>query len=336
MSFIPGVNAPPGSRAGWTPLGICIVTPEGRMLGTNPNEAAIVNPGGSQEALVWDGASGDMVPMSMGKPGREGRGRSGGHRGGRGHFGGGMGGGMDNIVQIMPGGGGMEGMAGGTLTINGVTYPPSGGGYGGGHRGGHRGAHGRQQGGHGGHVPAYGAPPIQITYPGGGWGVGYRGGHGGDWGIGQLPPGVWARPANPNAFAGQWGPNGRHPGGGHHPQSGHHNPDSRDAAAASHLTGSTHKATIPKKLRDAPERVRKEDVAPDGKDCSICYRAFFSEEDGKLEIPVKLRTCPHIFGEGCINEWVQTSNKCPTCRGEFPILIWMEGQWVVSEPPREH
>lgn len=215
----------------------------------------------------------------------------------------------------------MEGMGGGILTINRVTYPPSGGGH---------------RGGHGGHRPTCGAPPIQITYPGGGWGGGYLGGHGGDWGIGQLSPAVWAHPVNPNNFTGQWGPNGRGPGGGHHPQPGHYNPGSRGSSTVSHLIGPIHNATVPKKLRDAPERVRKEDLAPDGKDCSICYRAFFSEEDGKLEIPVKLRTCPHIFGEGCINEWVQTSNKCPSCREEFPVLMRIEGQWVVFEPPREH
>lgn len=78
---------------------------------------------------------------------------------------------------------------------------------------------------------------------------------------------------------------------------------------------------ISKKLRDAPEKVRKEALPEDGKDCSICYTPFWEKpEAGKPEAPVKLRSCGHVFGENCLNEWVQTNNSCPSCRKQFPVV----------------
>ena len=77
---------------------------------------------------------------------------------------------------------------------------------------------------------------------------------------------------------------------------------------------------IPKKLRNALETVKKEDLPEDGKDCSICYTPFWEKpEAGESEAPVKLRSCGHVFGESCLNKWVQTNNSCPSCRKEFPV-----------------
>lgn len=284
--FNPNVHAPPGSAIIQTPFGTQIIAPDGRVMGTNPNEAAMVNPWGSQTPMVWDPASGSMVPLSS--MGRSMRGM-----------------GPSSIIQIpgmgVGGMGGMGGMGGqfGTVTINGVQYPGTGGGY-----GGHRPGHGR------------GGYP---TYPGGGWQGGWggghgnhgghRGGHGGHEGgrdtVGHVRPA--SRPVDPYR---DFDPHHGRGGGGQHP--GTNRPPTFNTPSGA--------PTVPKKLRDAPEKVRKEDLASDGKDCSICYKPFFEEEDGEVEIPVKLRSCGHIFGEKCINEWVQTNNSCPACRKEFAAV----------------
>lgn len=340
--FNPNIHAPPGSVMMTTLWGTQIVTPDGRVMSTNPNEAAMANPWGSRTAMFWDPASGSMVPLSSMGGGVGG--------GGGGAMGGGMGGlGPSSIIQSPGmGSGGMGGISGqyGTVTINGVTYPGTGGGFsnGGGGMGGQFGTvsingttypgtgggySGDHRGGHGGHYPGHGRG-VQGTYPGGGWGSGWggghgnhgghqggRGGHGGHHGgwdtVGPVPPG--SRPVDPyRDFNPPYG-GGR---GGHHPHPGPALPPTINAPSGW--------PTVPKKLRDAPEKVRKEDLPADGKDCSICYKPFFEEEDGEVEIPVKLRSCGHIFGEQCIHEWVQTNNSCPTCRKEFvAVRAWMLG-----------
>lgn len=290
--FNPNVHAPFGSAIIQTPFGTRIITPDGRVMGTNPNEAAVVNPWGSQTPMVWDPASGSMVPLSS-----MGRGMGEGGMGGMGGLG------PSSIIQIpgvgVGGIGGMGGMGGqfGTVTINGVPYP--------------------SRGGYGGHRPGRGRGEYP-TNPSDGWQGGWgghgnhgehRGGHGGHgrgWDtVGPVPPG--SRPVDPYRDFDQ--PHGRG-GGDQHP--GTNRPPTSNIPSGG--------PTIPKKLRDAPEKVREEDLASDGKDCSICYKPFFEEEDGEVEIPVKLRSCGHIFGEKCINEWVQTNNSCPTCRKGFAAV----------------
>jgi hypothetical protein len=42
-------------------------------------------------------------------------------------------------------------------------------------------------------------------------------------------------------------------------------------------------------------------------DCSICL--------GPLISPYKIKPCSHIFCFSCIKIWMETSKKCPLCRG---------------------
>lgn len=153
------------------------------------------------------------------------------------------------------------------------------------------------------------------------------GGEGYGWGlpVGFTPgprPGTWTggwrghggypttRPVDPHSNFVRSGPHGTpgHYSNGTYPGS---IIDPRDDAHS----------IIPKKLRDAPEKVEKEDLSEDGKDCSICYAPFWAKpEAGEPEAPVKLRSCGHVFGEICLNEWMQTNNSCPSCRKEFPVV----------------
>ena len=46
-------------------------------------------------------------------------------------------------------------------------------------------------------------------------------------------------------------------------------------------------------------------------ECQICY-----EKTSNLKT---LPRCKHAFCSDCINEWSQTSDKCPMCRQKFVI-----------------
>lgn len=59
-----------------------------------------------------------------------------------------------------------------------------------------------------------------------------------------------------------------------------------------------------------------------------------NEETGLLELAIRLPSCSHIVGSGCIAQWLQSNNTCPLCRHVFfpaqslpsPHYGIMEGQ----------
>ena len=58
--------------------------------------------------------------------------------------------------------------------------------------------------------------------------------------------------------------------------------------------------------------------AEDGQVCKLCIERFDDPE--REEKPVKL-PCGHVFGEFCIQAWLQMNKRdCPFCRRTFGLL----------------
>lgn len=176
---------------------------------------------------------------------------------------------------------------------------------------------GRHMDGGGGRVIVNGRDITDSMWGGGGYGEG-------------LPVGF---PTGPGlgTWTGGWGGHGGYPitrpvdphrdfvPGGPHGTPGHNSNGTYPGVPIDPCDDAC--GIIPKKIRDAPEKVKKEGLPEDGKDCAICYTPFWEKpEAGEPEAPVKLRSCGHVFGESCLNEWVQTNNSCPSCRKEFPVV----------------
>ncbi|TEY27893.1 hypothetical protein BOTCAL_1078g00030 [Botryotinia calthae] len=99
----------------------------------------------------------------------------------------------------------------------------------------------------------------------------------------------------------------------------------------------------------------------DSENCGICIEPYTtavtlseletmvttSEEPGTLDITygfeysittpniphhdaVKMKRCGHVFGRGCIVQWMKENNTCPMCRSRVPLPIPCHLQvWVV-------
>lgn len=50
--------------------------------------------------------------------------------------------------------------------------------------------------------------------------------------------------------------------------------------------------------------------------CVICMESCgtMSQESGLLELAIRLPSCRHIVGSGCIAQWLHSNNTCPLCR----------------------
>lgn len=70
--------------------------------------------------------------------------------------------------------------------------------------------------------------------------------------------------------------------------------------------------------------VRVIDLPESESTCNICMENYveikYSEDKPKLEHPVKMRQCGHIFGSGCLRQWLSDHNTCPACRSELDYV----------------
>lgn len=239
------------------------------------------------------------------------------NRGGYTPFGTGMGGmgGPRGIYQ----GGGMGGMGG--MGGSGIWNNPGGmgGGMGpqsivqdtssmGGGMGGNGGMPGMDGMG-GGTVTVFGPEGTQTFTPG----------QGGGWQTQPQPP--W----NGGGYGGQqggWQPSPQPPfssgggGGDTYPPLA---PPPRTSGPASSGNRGSGGATK-KKFANPPPIVTKEQLEKDKTSCPICYTDFYDKDaEGKIEYPVRL-PCGHVYGQKCIEEWIQETNSCPMCKKEFPII----------------
>ncbi|KAF2866956.1 hypothetical protein BDV95DRAFT_191642 [Massariosphaeria phaeospora] len=54
--------------------------------------------------------------------------------------------------------------------------------------------------------------------------------------------------------------------------------------------------------------------------CSICFDALSAPHCPKTtaaESPITIKACTHVFGNGCLAQWMAYANTCPVCRIEF-------------------
>lgn len=58
---------------------------------------------------------------------------------------------------------------------------------------------------------------------------------------------------------------------------------------------------------DIYENIDEENYGSDAKSCAICL------EDYKANDKIAILYCNHIFHEKCINDWNETSTRCPLC-----------------------
>lgn len=55
----------------------------------------------------------------------------------------------------------------------------------------------------------------------------------------------------------------------------------------------------------------------DERECSVCKDQYgFASDDGQIpaEFPVKLVRCSHVFGQHCLERWLEGQKSCPYCR----------------------
>ncbi|KAK3938297.1 hypothetical protein QBC46DRAFT_343758 [Diplogelasinospora grovesii] len=58
-------------------------------------------------------------------------------------------------------------------------------------------------------------------------------------------------------------------------------------------------------------------VNKDEQTCIICYNEFgVPNAEGITEHVTRLQSCEHVFGDLCINKWLETSDTCPYCRNQ--------------------
>lgn len=55
---------------------------------------------------------------------------------------------------------------------------------------------------------------------------------------------------------------------------------------------------------------------PNGEACAICNDHYLEA----YHLPVEI-SCGHRFGQECLVEWLEDSNRCPTCGQQLPELI---------------
>lgn len=137
-----------------------------------------------------------------------------------------------------------------------------------------------------------GGGPSSIFIPGGmgGGGFGGQGGYQNPWG-------------------GPGGSNYPPPSSGAPPSTGY--PPSSSGQPASGTR---------KKMANPPPILTKEQLKDGEDECPVCYVKWFEAgEDGKIEYPIRL-TCGHLYGQKCLEEWIQETNSCPMCKVEFPVV----------------
>ncbi len=128
---------------------------------------------------------------------------------------------------------------------------------------------------------------------------GYSGGYGQQHGGGYNPENMW--------------PGGYGRGQGGYPQRGFPGQHGHGNGGGGPRRGGK------KTLRDPPEKIAKGNLPEDGKECPVCYDAYYTPADGVAEAAVRIKSCGHVLGEKCLDDWIQQNNTCPVCRKEFPV-----------------
>ena len=87
-------------------------------------------------------------------------------------------------------------------------------------------------------------------------------------------------------------------------------------------------------------------IVDEGHTCGICLELYYESVETPSEgtqehTPVTLQ-CGHIFGQGCITEWLTANMSCPTCRARVlsvprrrimsPGEMTLESCKYISEP----
>ncbi|RPA86866.1 hypothetical protein BJ508DRAFT_121245 [Ascobolus immersus RN42] len=77
------------------------------------------------------------------------------------------------------------------------------------------------------------------------------------------------------------------------------------------------------KAIDELVNVRLIDLPESDATCNICMEGYveikYSEDKPKREHPMRM-TCGHVFGSGCLKQWLSQHNTCPTCRKELDFV----------------
>lgn len=74
-------------------------------------------------------------------------------------------------------------------------------------------------------------------------------------------------------------------------------------------------------LQTGVERVDPANISIEDRTCDICYGSYGDDETPSniTVVPIRIRTCRHIFCRDCISQHVRTqhpnANTCPKCRG---------------------
>ena len=71
---------------------------------------------------------------------------------------------------------------------------------------------------------------------------------------------------------------------------------------------------IPLLTNEEISRIPKVNELPDGETCAICLREFQRTNAAAQQLP-----CNHCFHEGCLVQWLQAKNTCPTCRYQLGV-----------------
>jgi len=60
-----------------------------------------------------------------------------------------------------------------------------------------------------------------------------------------------------------------------------------------------------------------------------CLQCINSSAVNRLQLPIQLNNCNHVFHVGCIEKWGEQSNKCPLCNVKIYDTI-DEKKWIVD------
>lgn len=70
-----------------------------------------------------------------------------------------------------------------------------------------------------------------------------------------------------------------------------------------------------KKRKPLQLKIREEEETDVDEKCTICLSMLEDGED------VRRLPCMHLFHQGCVDQWLATSRKCPICRVDIETQL---------------